>query len=841
VTTTLDLPETALIVLIGVTGSGKSTFARRHFKPGQVLSSDAFRGLVADDENDQSATEDAFDALHHVAGLRLRAGRLTVVDATNVQPFARAALVRLAREHDTLAVAVILDVPEEICWQRTRTRPDRTFGRHVVRRQHGELRRAMGGLRREGFTQVHVLRGPDDVDSAAVTYHRLHNDRRDLTGPFDIVGDVHGCRAELETLLTRLGWTIERDGEGRARGATHPEGRTAIFVGDLVDRGPDTPGVLRLVMGMVAAGSALCVAGNHEEKLRRKLKGRDVRISHGLAETLAQLADEPPEFPAAVVSFMDSLISHYVLDDGRLVVAHAGLKEQYHGRASGRVRSFCLYGDTTGETDEYGLPVRLPWARDYRGTAAVVYGHTPVLRAEWVNNTLCLDTGCVFGGAMTALRYPERDIVTVAAERVYYEPVRPLGPVGGAAPRERTSRLALTDVSGRRSVDTGYGRVVVAAENAAAALEVMGRFAIEPASLLWLPPTMAPCSTSTMEGFLEYPTGAFADYRQAGVGRVVCEEKHMGSRAVVLVRRGGPGLVHTRTGRPFFSRRGRADLDAELSTRLAGAAAAAGVFDELGSDWMLLDTEILPWSAKAGDLIREQYASVGAAARAALPAAVALLDRAGERGLDVAGLRARWADRLVHAHGFTDAYRRYCWPTTDLDGVRVAPFAVLASAGASHLGRDRDWHLGLVDRIVAAAPDLVAPTARQVVDLTDGSALDAATRWWLDLTAGGGEGMVVKPHAGLARTSKGQLAQPGIKCRGREYLRLIYGPDYTEPDRLARLRQRHLGRKRALALREHQLGAAALDRAAGGEPLWRVHEAVFAILACESEPVDPRL
>ena len=331
--------------------------------------------------------------------------------------------------------------------------------------------------------------------------------------------------------------------------AAHPEGRTALFVGDLVDRGPDTPGVLRLVMGMVAAGTAMCVAGNHEDKLLRALNGRRVQVKHGLAESLAQLGECPDEFRTEVVGFLDGLISHYVLDGGRLVVAHAGLKEAYQGRASGRVRSFCLYGETTGETDEYGLPVRYPWANEYRGTATVVYGHTPTLVPEWVNNTICVDTGAVFGGSLTALRYPSRELVSVPAAEVYYEPAKPLLSV---ATRPAESLLSISDVSGRRFIETGYGRVTVPAENAAAALEVMGRFAIDPADLLWLPPTMAPCSTSTVDGYLEYPTGAFEDYRRAGVTRVVCEEKHMGSRAVALVRQDGTGALYTRTGRAFF-------------------------------------------------------------------------------------------------------------------------------------------------------------------------------------------------------------------------------------------------------------------------------------------------
>ncbi|GAA0808721.1 polynucleotide kinase-phosphatase [Spirilliplanes yamanashiensis] len=832
--TAIAIPELALVALVGVSGSGKSTFARRHFAPTQVLSSDFFRGMVADDENDQSASAAAFDVLHYVAGKRLAAGRLTVVDATNLQPHARAGLVKVAREHDVLPVAIVLDVPESVAWERTEARPDRTFGRQVLTRMSRDLRRSLGRLGREGFRTVHVLRGAD-IDDATITYEKLFNDKRDVTGPFDIIGDVHGCRAELELLLERLGYELARDGAGRLVDAVHPEGRTAVFVGDLVDRGPDSPGVLRLVMGMVAAGHAICVPGNHENKLLRKLRGRDVQLTHGLPETLEQLGREDEAFTSEVAAFIDGLVSHYVLDGGRLVVAHAGLKEAYHGRASGRVRSFALYGETTGETDEYGLPVRYPWARDYRGSATVVYGHVPTPKPEWVNNTICIDTGCVFGGALTALRYPSKELVSVPAQREWYAPARPLVPE--AAPRPADG-LDLADVTGRRFLDYGYGRATIAAENSAAALEVMSRFAIDPELLVWLPPTMAPCSTSTLDGYLEHPASAFADLRAAGAGTVVCEEKHMGSRAVVLVGRDpARSAIWTRTGRPFFA---DPALNAALLDRVR--AAAAGLFTELGVDRLLIDAELLPWSAKAGQLIRDQYAGVGAAARAALPAALSVLDAAAGRGLDVGALRDRFAARAADVAAYTAAYQAYVRPTTGLDGVTLAPFAILAGDGVSFAGRDHGWHLERADALVAADPQLFTPTRRMVVDLADPDAERAATDWWLELTGAGGEGMVVKPYAGLAATdAKGRLIQPGVKCRGREYLRIIYGPEYTRPDQLAALRDRNLGRKRSLALREHGLGLAALDRWAAGEATWRVHELVFAVLACESEPVDPRL
>lgn len=840
----IAIPQLCLVVLVGVSGSGKSTFAREHFGRFEVVSSDFCRGLVADDENDQSASAEAFDLLNVIVGKRLAAGRLTVIDATSVTKEARAELVALARAHDVLPVAIVLDTPVTTALERNRNRADRAFGEHVVHRQAAQLRKGLRGLRREGFRTVHVLT-PDDLSGLEVVREPLLNDYRHLHGPFDIVGDVHGCLAELLTLLDRLGYTVTRDERNQPIDAVHPE-RTLIFVGDLVDRGPDVVGVLRLAMGMTAAGHALAVPGNHENKLVRALDGKKVQRTHGLAETLDQLAAEPPELSRAVRDWCYGLVSHLVLDDGHLVVAHAGLPEAYHGRASGRVRSFALYGDTTGETDEFGLPVRYPWARDYRGHALVAYGHTPTPELVWVNNTICLDTGAVFGGHLSALRYPERELVQVPAERVWCEPVRPLVPV---EPVRDAAELRLEDVTGVRGVQTEVmGRITVRAENAAGALEVMSRFALPPGWLPYLPPTMAPVPTSARADVLEHPHEAFTTFAADGVVEVVCEEKHMGSRAVLVVCRdestaarrfaadGRTGAIYTRTGRSFFER----DLTEALLAEVRAAVTTTGLWDELGTDWLVLDAELLPWSAKADTLLREQYATVGAAARGTLPAQVDALTQAAARGLDVADLLDRTRLRMADADAYTAAYRRYCWDVDGLDGIEIAPFQLLASEGRTWHDHDHGWHLALADRLVSAAPTRFRSTRRHLVDTGDADSCAAGLTWWEELTGGGGEGMVVKPLANLVRLPKG-LVQPGLKVRGREYLRIIYGPDYTLPANLDRLRQRSLGRKRSLAQREYALGLESLQRLANGEPLWRVHEAVFAVLALESEPVDPRL
>ncbi|MCB9682164.1 MAG: polynucleotide kinase-phosphatase [Alphaproteobacteria bacterium] len=855
--TTLTVPELSLVVLVGASGSGKSTFAARHFGRFEVLSSDHYRGVVSNDVGDQSASGDAFATLEYLADLRLRRGLLTVIDATNVRGDHRAQWVRLAKRHDVLPVAIVFDVPPAVCAARVEAREERAFGAHVVRRQAGDLRREVRNLRREGFRYVHHLQGVDAIDAAVVERPRPWTDRRDDHGPFDLIGDVHGCIDELLLLLDELGYTVTvtGDGDDAVHAITHPEGRRPLFLGDLVDRGPGSDRVLHLVMDLVDAGTAVCIPGNHEAKLHRWLTSGKGNPRHGLQATIDQLAPRGEAFRERVARFIDGLVSHYVLDDGKLVVAHAGMKEAFAGRASGRVRAFALYGETTGESDEYGLPIRYPWARDYRGQAAVVYGHTPIPVATWENNTLCIDTGCVFGGELTALRWPERELVSVPAAQVYCEPVRPLQAEPAVPARDVPDALDVTEVRGRRLATRLGVSVPVTEAGCDTAIEVLSRFAEHPRWLVHLPPTMAPCVTSKRPDLLEHPDEAFAYFRKRGVRQVVCEDKHMGSRALVIVGRdadaiarrfGLPdqaqaGRVLSRRGRRFFSDDA---VEAALLARVRSALDAAGFWETFATDWVLLDAELLPWSAKARELLRTQYGPVGTAGRAALAAASAVIAQAAARtvasdGDDLAALGARTATRADALDAYTAAWRRYCWDVDGVDDLRLAPFHLLATEGHVHTDKDHVWHMETLTGLCAGDP-ILRPTTWRLVDLDDAAAVQAATDWWVAHTAAGGEGMVVKPRDFLAR-HEGRLIQPALKVRGQDYLRIIYGPEYLLGDHLDRLRSRSVRRKSTLALQELAAGLEALERFVAGEPLPRVHAGVVAVLAAEAEAVDPRL
>jgi protein phosphatase len=397
--------------------------------------------------------------------------------------------------------------------------------------------------------------------------------------------------------------------------------------------------------------------------------------------------------------------------------------------------------------------------------------------------------------------------------------------------------------------------VTIREENAAAALEVMSRFAADPRWLIYLPPTMSPCETSGEPGLLEHPAEAFAHYRDAGVPRVICEEKHMGSRAVVIACRdeaaarerfgvttGELGIVATRTGRRFFN---DPDLERRFLDRVRAALTVADLWGRMDTGWACIDCELMPWSAKAQDLLRTQYAAVGAAGSASLPRAAAALEMAAAR------LDGEARERLLQTEGeyrrrerdvgrFVDAYRRYCWPVESLADLKLAPFHLLATEGHVNTDKDHIWHMETLAEVCRADLEVLLATRYQVVDVTDPTSQQEGVRWWTELTGAGGEGMVVKPMAFIQRGRRG-LCQPAVKCRGPEYLRIIYGPEYATEPNLVRLRLRGLGRKRSLALGEFALGIEGLERFVRREPLRRVHECVFGVLALESEPVDPRL
>ncbi len=852
----IEIPELSVVTLIGVSGSGKSTFASKHFKATEVLSSDFFRGLISDDDNNQGVSQEAFETLYYIANKRLNLQKTVVIDATNVQKKSRESVLYLAKEQNCIPVAIVFNIPEKVCQERNEKRTDRKISSQTLRSQTVDLKRSIKNLKREGFRRIYVLNTLEDVEQAEIVRIKLWNNKKDDYGPFDIIGDIHGCFDELCELLVSLGYEVTDNFS-----VIHPEGRRAIFLGDLCDRGPKNKDVLRLVMNMVESNNAMCVPGNHDIKLLKKLRGGNVNVAHGLANTLEELAEASEEFVENVKKFLFSLVSHYVLDNGKLVVAHAGLKEHLQGRGSSRVRDFCLYGETTGETDEYGLPVRFNWANEYRGKAMVVYGHTPQVDVQSINNTWCIDTGCVFGGKLTAMRYPEKELVSVSAKKVYCEPVKPLI----EKQEEYNDILHIQDVTGKRFLTTRLDSGVTISEDSSnEALEIMSRFAVDPHWLIYLPPTMSPCETSKLDGILEHPIEAFDYYKSRGVTRVICEQKHMGSRAVIVMAKsveaakehfhvsdGKQGVIYTRTGRQFFNDE---SIEKTIIERLGNVLEASGFWSDFQTDWVCLDTELMPWSAKAQSLLENQYSSVGRTGRQSLSAVVEILSETVKRNFQVVDMASSVSGQNVNLQAlldehlerkdalekYTEAYRRYCWNVENVDDYRIAPFHILATEGSVHNDKEHLWHMDTVKKYIVGMDKIFMLTDYMIIDVNSNESIEIGINWWENLTNAGEEGIVVKPTDFIVMNGTTVL-QPAVKCRGKEYLRIIYGPEYTLKENIHRLKKRSLHRKRQLALKEFALGMESLERFVKKQPLHQVHECVFGILALESKPLDPRL
>lgn len=846
----IEIPEFCLVALIGATSSGKTSFAHQYFKSTEVLSSDFFRGMVCDDESSQTASGDAFDVLYYIAEKRLSNMKLTVIDATNIQQNSRKKIIDLAREQNVHAAAIVLNLPESLLQERNKNRPERNFPEHVIRQHCRDVRRSIRNLKREGFRFVYVIDSPEQLAHTEIIRTKLWNDKKSEHGPFDIIGDIHGCCDELELLLEKLGY------QKTEQSYAHPDGRKAAFLGDFCDRGNRNADVLRIVMDMVKSGNAIAVPGNHDVKLLKYLKGKSVAMTHGIDKTIAELEEKGEAFKAETAGFLDSLISHYVLDDGKLVIAHAGLKQEYIGRGSAKVREFCLYGEVTGEFDSYGLPVRLDWAADYRGRAAVVYGHIAGTEVKSLNGTHCIDTGCVFGGKLTAYRWPEKEIVSVEALQEYYTPVKPLE---SQENQNIGDLLTVGDYNHKMHLTTELFPAINIQENhAAAALEIMSRFAADPHWLIYLPPTMSPCETSTLENYLEHPLQAFAYYKNKGIQNIICEKKHMGSRAVVILCRTPEtarnrfgitdqtrGIIYTRTGRRFFD---DLRIETELLDRLDTVLTNSGFWEDFNTDWLCLDTELMPWSEKAQALIRSQYAPTGNAGIMSLSSTVQVLEQlyqnhivsGTESEISPEALLTKYQNKLHDMQNYKKAYQEYCWTVKATDDFRIAPFHILACENKVFSDQKHLWHMQTIQKYITGTDPVFMATPYLCVDTSDESSIEQGVNWWLSLTASGGEGMVVKPETYIAK-SNGSLLQPAVKCRGAEYLRIIYGAEYLEPEHLKRLKKRSLSRKRALALKEFALGMESLSRFVRNEPLYKIHECSFGVLALESEPVDPRL
>lgn len=862
---TILFPHAGIIVLVGPSNSGKTTLLRRLVDEGtllqtEIVSSDDFRSMLGDTDfmdwknrpreeadiifNDyQLLSSLAFEAMNLVIAMRCRLGKLTVVDATHLQEEYRKQYLDLADKYNVPCMAWVLDVPEETLLERDVQR-EHPRGRQRVKQQYGQFKRSLRSVKDEGFASTYFLKNTESV-----LFERKQNPLWvEIDKGLDIIGDIHGCYEEMIELLERLEYKEDEKGLYK-----HPEGRQLISVGDVLSRGPESLKTMRFWKKHVDAGIARMIDSNHGWKIARYLDGRKVTLSHGDENIAAELEafaleagdEEAKGLRDELKQFLLSAPSHLLFGRNgvrRVVVTHAGIRDEYIGKQSKRIQDFCRYGDTDG-MDGKGAPVRKEWYVEHESGEIIVWGHDPRPFPTVVKNTVNIDQGAVFGGSLTAYRYPEGKFVSVKAKRDYAgDPDSPLI----RWERGRFSPPNLRKFVEGYSVQTDlYGEITLRGEFVKAAIDTVSHFTVPLEELVYIPPTMSPPpSVSIDENYLEHPREAFAYFRAQGVKTMIAEKKHMGSRAILLLFRdeeaalsyvGRPslGTIYTRTGRAFFDR----DTESEVLRRLNADLVRANYFAKNNTDLLLLDAEIVPWNLKARELISSQYAHVAEAALLDREHLLEKLREAERSGRDVTSWIQEMEEKLQNAHLFKEAFQKYCWDVSGLEGIKIAPFHTLAHSGQTFFEHSHLWHMEHNRELAELSPLFMETEYRTVCNQADEEQI---IRWWEEMTEDGHEGIVIKPETFITRNGD-KLVQPALKVRGRKYLHIIYGIDYLQPDNLVRLKQRKTSKKERNALMECALSRESVERFIRKEPIERVHECVLAALSLESDPVDPRL
>lgn len=862
----IHLPYAGIVLLVGPSNSGKSTWLRRlieneTIRPSEVVSSDDYRKLVGDvehidwkghpsDEADslyeayQDISTEAFTLMTSLIEARARLNKLTIIDATHLYASDRKKYIELARRLHQPVYALVLDVEQHTLLERDQQRNFPRGGRRV-KQQVQVFNREKRSMKREGFDQVHVIANVDEVDLTRQMNNRLHLSTDD---GIDVIGDIHGCFDELIELLERLGY-IQND-EGLY---VHPEGRTFLSLGDIMSRGPKSLDTILFFIQHVEAGVAKMIDSNHGWKVLRWLEGRNVTMKHGdeiFVEELHAFEEENgAELTEALRISMKRLLknapSHYVLtkhDIPTAVCVHAGIRDEFIGKSSRDISDFCRYGDNDG-FDDLGKPIRKDWTLHHRSKMLVIWGHDPRPRPLRLNQTINIDQGVVFGGSLTAFRYPEQTFVQVEANRDYAQvndnPLLTLE-------AKRLDPPNIGKFMNGYTVETeAFGAVPVSKETIIPSIDLVSHHTIPLEELVYIPPTMSPTPKPAAEaGYLEHPDEAIAYYREHGITRLIAEKKHMGSRAILLVfkdedaaeqtiGRRTKGIIYTRSGRRFFGH----EQENEVVTRLHQSLTLHEYFTSHQTKFVLLDAEILPWNLKARELIRNQYAHVAEQALLDREQLKRTLESAVDRVEGVRGWYTEVNKKLEQAETFKQAFQTYCWDVEDINAIKIAPFHVLAHSEETFFDKTHEWHMSMNQKF-ADMDELFLATEYRLIE--DADTANDVIEWWKSMTEEGHEGIVIKPEWFLTQVD-GKLIQPAIKVRGRKYLSIIYGMDYLESENLKRLKKRNVSKKQKLALREFALGMEGIKRFVHRESLERYHECVLATLAMEVEPVDPRL
>ncbi len=835
-TTHKSISAPALVVVSGSGASWRARFIHQLFLDLECVSVEAVQQWIPKDPNSDHPGQDpeVEEIFHSLVGLRLKRNQMTVVDIEGRSRNFRNELIRLAKRYHLTPAWFFLDSGKSA--------------------KEGSFEKK---ARQEGFRDVWIV-DPSRLEELELKRLPARTILTHWTGPFDVIGDVHGCFEELLSLLKRLGYRWQGDpwkpeAEAGLRLLSDPR-RFPVFVGDLVDRGPYPVETIKLVMHLCRTGQAGAAPGNHDEKLARALDGvRFKKVDEDFTRTLDSVRANGKEFGESIRDWVRSLPSHLVLDGGRLVVAHAGSKESHHGRDSRNIREFSLYGATTGELDEHGLPERLNWAADYAGSAWVVYGHTPGAEPKWENRTVNIDTGCAYGGYLTALRFPEMETVSEPAKKEYAVSKRPL-PLNHQLKSQPSQEnfegnagiknewFDIPFVTLRKSqkwetfrtlkeVDTGRrGIISLREDKVRTAIDWLKSNGALAEDDFLLTPSLVATDANPHDQPLECPASAFRYLKHNKSRKAVCVPWIPIPSIVFKCSKGQGG-----SGSGF-----------EFGPRFQTALEASGFWERVKAESAIFECEIIQ-----SELVDSLWEGIDGQGRikqlgdAALSGAGMILEqfhRAAENGLHLDSLVSEYQKRRKRYEGFVHWIQRVQANFIEEKSIQLKQLRLLATDKVVVAEQSFDQQEALLgyETLQAADRELFVDRGVRMVDLHNQEDVEEAVEAWKQAADQGGFGWRVSPVEGAPPGRRGWI-QPALKCRGPEALRLVYGLDYTREDQMEIVLKRNLTACRTQAAREWALALEWLRRWVGREPIWRRHECLVGMMAVRAEPTDPRL
>lgn len=876
--TTMTFNHNEIIVLCGPSSAGKTTFTNKFFPHVKALRSEEFRILLQDTNEKKTVpsqvehdtdyerldrvnytdygevSEGAFSLMKEALKLRAKKNKLTVIDATNLLPSDIFSYITIAKEQHVPISLAFFKLPLETILEQNQKR-EQPESEIRIRKQYSSLKRIIRKfdserkLKKYNVHKAHYINSLEELEVEV------------LENPFvipleqglDVLGDGHGLLESRLQLFEKLGYVRSEDGLYR-----HPNNRKFVYLNDEASRGSlpvesekygKYPSIAMMVSMKrhVEEGLAYAVDSNHNFKIWQWLKGKQVQMQNGNETVVEEFEAFEQEYGEEKTSalkeelglFLQSLPSHLIVEDRgvqRAVIVHGGIKDEYIGKDTLPIRDYCRFGDRK----------KREWKKEHRNKMLIVWGHEVHLASFEDNNTLNIDSGGYCGHFLTALRYPEMELVQEKVMKSFVPDEE--NPILQQQ-KKRFNPPSYTKFLEDFEVTTAHGKVFASKKYTKEALEFASTRMDRMEHAFYIPPTMSPTpTTSELADFLEHPKEAFEYYREKGVSHVVCQKKHMGSRAYITLYKTEEvakeytniktlGKILSRNSAPFFKK----DVEEKVVKQLHEDLQP--YFEKNQTDFILLDCEIMPWNLKSAGLIRAQY---GLTSNVAIHTRELHIQRLQEfqenRNVLVTEELQDAEKKLDNAKRFHKAFTYYCWDSDvhKLEGIQIAPFHVLAFSKGANFNKTNEWHMKQAQEL-STLSSLIVPTEYKLIDLDKEEEVEEATNWWLEMTKQGHEGMVMKPLDFLSYDENEELIQPAIKIRGREYLRIIYGMDYLEEENLGFHKTRSASKKMKNAIQEFTLSLESMTRFLQKDTVERVHEVIIAALSHANEPMDPRL